>query len=55
MVRDREVAFMSLIITADRWLHRLMRGRCYNRRICERLSRYEAMRDARRNHGTFHR
>jgi len=36
---------MRLLVAVDRWLHRVMRGRCWNRRVCLWLSYYQAMRD----------
>jgi len=36
---------MGLLVWADRWAHRLMRGRCWNRRVCLWLSYYQAMKD----------
>lgn len=36
---------MMILVTVDRWLHRIMRGRCWNRRVCLRLSYYQAMKD----------
>lgn len=36
---------MRLLIAANNGLHRLMHGRCWNPRVCEWLSYYEAMKD----------
>jgi len=36
---------MRLLVTADRWLHRVMRGRCWNHRVCLWLEEYQAMKD----------
>lgn len=33
---------MMLLVKLDRLVHRLMRGRCWNRRVCLWLSQYEA-------------
>lgn len=37
---------MILLIKLDRLVHRMMRGRCWNRRACLWLSHYAALRDA---------
>jgi hypothetical protein len=30
-------------VAVDRWVHRVLRGRCYNRWLCERLSYSQAV------------
>ena len=46
----------GVLIAADRLWHRVMRGRCYNARLCEKLSYYQCMKaegyPARRRTGT---
>jgi hypothetical protein len=39
---------MGLLSAADRRVHRLMRGRCWNRRACLWLSEYEAKKEIRK-------
>lgn len=34
---------MRLLVKIDAQLHRLMKGRCYNRRLCLKLSYWDAM------------
>lgn len=36
---------MRLLVAVDRWLHRVMRGRCWCPRVCLWLSYREAMED----------
>lgn len=36
---------LSLAIKANNLVHKIMRGRCWNRWVCERLSYAEAKRD----------
>ena len=45
---------MMFLVRLDRLVHRLMRGRCWNRRACMRLSLYAGTRkvneEAKREH-----
>jgi len=42
MLSVHERVLMCVLIWADRWLHRVMRGRCYNPSLCLKLSYYQA-------------
>ncbi len=34
---------MRLAVAVDRWVHRVLRGHCYNRWLCEKLSYSQAV------------
>ncbi len=39
---------IGVLIKVNNWLHHVMRGRCWNPRVCVWLSYYEAMHDERK-------